>query len=411
MAKKKKENSISDLKEKPSSSLAVDKNITKFEDELSKLIESHVGATVSSLSEKDFVPYWHDTGNYALNFICSHDFNKGLPGTKAILIEGENSKGKSLLLAKFLGMNIVDGGISWYIDTEDASNYNFVKQIVGDAEIADRIKRVDEVPTIERLNKVMTQIVDFQIAKGAQKRFMVGIDSYSQLSSEKEMKTAEIKYNANKEDARDMTKSQKSREGLRSIVSRFTPAKLTPIYIAHITQKIGVMFGDPTTPATHGSMLLYAVSLRLNISNSKDIIDPKYPIPVGVRLTVSTKKNRSVHKGKKCNIDLFFKTGIDRFSGLPELLVNYKIMKGAAKLEPTSKVEYEDIVFKSKDIGDVVAKYKKEGRDLLKEWQQKLTDIVEFKERDIPEDEYLKSEDGIEQLLVDDEGEVINSDE
>lgn len=404
MARKKKEETT-EVVEKTNKPSLMNKDILKFEDELSKIIEKQTGAAVTSLSERDFVPYWHDTGNYALNWICSHDFYKGLPGTKAILIEGENSKGKSLLLAKFLGMNIVDGGVSWYIDTEDASNFNFIKQIVGDEEIANRIKRVDEVPTIERLNKVMTSIVDYQIAKGAEKRFMVGIDSYSQLSSEKEMKTAEIKYNPNKEDARDMTKSQKSREGLRAIVSKFNQAKMTPIYIAHITQKIGVMFGDPTTPATHGSMLLYAVSLRLGITSSKDIKDNKYPIPIGVRLTIQTKKNRSVHKGKRCTIDLYFKTGIDRFSGLVELLGNFKIVKVAANPEPTSKVEYDGIEFKTKDLESVVQEYKEKGRDLLAEWQEKLAQIVEFRERDLPEEDYLTSDDGIETVLEDSEEE------
>lgn len=379
---------------------AENKAMMKFEDELSKLLSTQVGIEVTSLSEADFVPYWIDTGNFALNWICSHSFKKGLPGTKIIMIEGENSKGKSLLGAKILGENVRNGGISWYIDTEDAANYNFVKQIVGDPQIADRIRRNDQIETIEQLNKAMFKIADFQIAKGGENRFCVLIDSFSQLTSEKEMRTADEKYKGGKDEPRDMTKSQKAREGLRVITRKLAAANLTPIYIVHLTKAIGVMFGDPNVPATHGNMLLYSASLRLSITSSRDIVDPKYPIPVGVSMNIKTNKNRSVHKGKKCTIDFYFTKGVDRFSGLAQLLKDYGIVDGAAKVEPSSKLKYDDFEFKASEISKVVEKFSEAGRDLLQEWEDKLSDIVEFKEKDLPESDFISSEDGIEDGLT-----------
>ena len=201
MARSKKK---SEEKETKKIELKQDKNLDKFEDDLAKYLEKEAGVEVAGLSEKNFAPYLIDTGNYALNWICSHDFFGGLPGTKAILLEGENSKGKSLLGAKLLGENIIGGGSSWYFDTEDAANYNFVSQIVGSKEVAAKIKRIDQVHTIEQLNKAMSQMINFQIAKGSDnaKRVMALVDSYSQLSSEKEVKAAEKAYDPKKEDAR-----------------------------------------------------------------------------------------------------------------------------------------------------------------------------------------------------------------
>ena len=82
-----------------------------FQNDLDDFLAA-TGIQVQTLSEHDQVPYWIHSGSYALNWIISGDMFKGIPGTKVILLSGEEAKGKSLISDAWLGENIRYGGQS-----------------------------------------------------------------------------------------------------------------------------------------------------------------------------------------------------------------------------------------------------------------------------------------------------------
>jgi len=64
-------------KEKKKETSAAD----KFENELDSFLNKTKGIQVAELGGREQAPYYIDSGNYALNWVVSDDFFKGIPGT------------------------------------------------------------------------------------------------------------------------------------------------------------------------------------------------------------------------------------------------------------------------------------------------------------------------------------------
>lgn len=425
-----------------------EKIIESFEDEIIGIVSKEKGITVEKLSESAFTPYFLDTGNYALNFILSHDFWKGLPGTKITSVEGENSKGKSLLIAKLLGENVskdssrdengklIPGGISWVVDSEDAANPDFFRKInSSNPEAAEYIRIIPNINTLGELGKFFHKICDVSVAKKNKKPFVVAVDSLSQMAGDDEMQQRESdkeKFSA------DMGRKAKDfRADMRTLNRKFAAANITPIYIVHLTANVGVMFGDKKVPSAHGNSLLYSASIRLVMVNAQDIVSSRYPMPIGVRFRIKTKKNRVVHKGKECFVELYFNSGIDQKSGLLDLLKDYwvltkgvkKTKKGGEAKEVEAPKETMKQPLKPSEImvwpkapdwidpswrdEDGFVKFTVAERDefladndeakVLKAWNDELHDVVEMIDKEKPEEELLTSEDGFDdpELIAD----------
>ena len=79
--------------------------IDKFASDLDAFLKTNAKVEVQTLSERPDIPFWIDSGCYALNWIISDSFFNGVPGTKSVMIAGESGKGKSLLTDVILGKN------------------------------------------------------------------------------------------------------------------------------------------------------------------------------------------------------------------------------------------------------------------------------------------------------------------
>lgn len=67
----------------------VSKEADKFAKDLSSFLERSCGLEIQTLSERDSVPYWINSGSFAINWIIGDSFFDGIPGTKAVLVAGE----------------------------------------------------------------------------------------------------------------------------------------------------------------------------------------------------------------------------------------------------------------------------------------------------------------------------------
>ena len=342
-----------------------------FLKELNSYIKSSTKIDIESIGEHDFVPEFLDTGNYALNWACTGKLKDGgIPMTKCIEFFSEPGQGKSLVLTKFAGENIKKGGISYIVDTEDAVNPMFAKVILNDpkGEVVDKIQRIDSIDTIEQLRNFLVNLCEKKIASKNNIPIFIGIDSVSQLSSEKEMEDARTGSGA-----RDMTKAQAMR-GLFRVVNRYLrPANITIVALSQTSSAIGG-FGNPITAANHGGGLKFASSLRLWITSGKEVLDSA-GIPIGVRMNFKVEKNRMVSKGRKASVNLSFRKGIQKWSGLLELLAGNEILKLSTKdIKKTTKVVYEGEEFSASKLDEWVQS--RGGEEfVLEEWQKKLDEI------------------------------------
>ena len=87
---------------------------TKFRKSITKSIQG-LGIGFSDPTD------WISTGNYALNYLMTSDFNKGIPLGKVTVLAGESGAGKSYIASGNIIKNAQDQGIFVIlIDTENA---------------------------------------------------------------------------------------------------------------------------------------------------------------------------------------------------------------------------------------------------------------------------------------------------
>jgi recombination protein RecA len=318
--------------------------------EINSFLKTNTGIEVESIEDHDFTPEFLDTGNHAFNWAISGNLKGGFPCTKVSEMFSDPGAGKSLILTKLAGENIKRGGISYIIDTEDAVNPLFAKIILHDPDgkIVNKIQRVDTIDTLEQLRNFVVTLANKKIATKNTTPIFIGIDSISQLSSEKEMEDAKTGSFA-----RDMTKQQAMRGFFRVVNRLLRSANITLVVLSHTSAAIGA-FGNPVTAANHGGGVKFASSVRIWITSSKEVSDSA-GIPLGVRMNFKIEKNRLVFKGRKASVNLSFKKGIQPFSGLLELLTDNDIVKLSTKdIKKTTTVVYKGEEFKASKIEEWV---------------------------------------------------------
>lgn len=353
--------------------------------DINSFIKTNAKIEVENLGEHDFIPEFLSTGNYALNWaICGKMLEGGVPMTKVFEMFGDPGSGKSLMLVKLAGETIRRGGIAYIVDTEDAVNPLFAKVILNDpkGEVVSKIQRIDSIDTIEQLRSFLINLAEKKVATKSKAPIFIGIDSISQLSSEKEMEDAKSGSMA-----RDMTKAQAMR-GLFRVVNRYLrDANITLAALSHTSSAIGG-FGNPVTAANHGGGVKFASSLRIWITSSKEVADSA-GVPLGVRMNFKVDKNRMVFKGRKASVNLSFKKGIQKYSGLLEILADNEILKMSTKdVKKTTKVVYEGEEFSANKLEEWI---ESRGGDekVIGEWEAKLNAIY----GNTNDDEQLEADD------------------
>lgn len=309
--------------------------------------------------------FFIDTGNFAINYICSGKFmGGGIPGDKITEVYGPESSGKSLLGYCVLAGVQAAGGIGVYLDCERAGNADFASR-VAHLDVSKLV--VYDPPYFELLEKkVITSVVAIRAHYGPEKRILFVWDSIGVTMCEREWRETGLPENYTDAEFKKIV-GGKEQPGERAKKAGALLRKLNPflnennaamLVINQTREKIGVMFGDPTAMAGGGKALPYYASCRLAFGAPKKFEDKKRDIPLGVNLTVRNKKNRCFTPFLVAkNVPLFYDRGINPLGGLLSSLINAGRIEGKGMytvLEPWAGGQ--DIKFKaSKDRNDVDA--------------------------------------------------------
>jgi len=287
-------------------------------DDINKFLKEEDLQTQAFEDIEDF-NYWIDSGSIALNMINTGQYDKCLPGGKTIDLSGDPGSGKSLILATMLADNIRKGGISYLIDTENAWNKNFAMAIIGDEKIVNAIQINKALDTIERLEIFFERLTNVYMSKKFTMPIVVGIDSISNLSTIHEIKLIE----EGKNDKRDMFKAGLVKRLFRTLTRKQRACNLTIITTNHLIANIGVMYG-PTKTTGSGSGVPYMADIRMELLSPRKIENEKVANhPIGIRVRPKVTKNRIVGDGRRCEIDVMFRGGPDKYAGLLQLLNEY----------------------------------------------------------------------------------------
>jgi len=258
-----------------------------------------------------------DTGSYMLNALLSGSIYGGLADNKRLAIAGETSTGKTfaaLTMVKLFLEQHKDSYVA-YFDSECA----VTKDMFIDRGIDAKRVAVFDVSTIEALRYQVNQMADgyLKLPEKKRKRFMIVIDSLSQLSTEREMQTVEDGKNK-----ADMGNTQKLIKSMfRTLSSKLGHGHVPVVITAHTYKEMGSMF--PRSIMAGGSGTYFSADMIVFLSKSKVKEGTEV---IGNSILCTQTKGRFTKENKQVRIGLRFDTGLQRYDGLLDLAEKYGIV-------------------------------------------------------------------------------------
>lgn len=294
-----------------------------------ELAKQHEGSVLDDLSGSK---YFVDTGNLAINYICSGRFiDGGIPSGQITEILGPSAGSKSLLSTCILHGAQKMGADAIYLDCERSINRDFV---VRAAHVNPKRLLVVEPCTIEESFLYIHNLIrSIREKRGPDTPIVFVYDSIGATPCEREFKETGLPRNYTKAQF-DKIVGRHEQPGERARISGNELRKINPVLsrenatlvvINQVRTKLNVMFGSPETGAGGGRALEFFGSCKLRVSPMKKIvkeITKDLKVPLGVNVKVENKKGRSFDPfWDTNNIQLYFKSGINPLGGLLGILI------------------------------------------------------------------------------------------
>lgn len=300
------------------------------DDSFFQLLADETGGDI--VSEIDSVKYFVDSGNLAINYICSGKFmGGGVPGGKLTEIYGPSSSSKSLIGTNVLFGCQRSGGIAILEDCENSANKEFIQR----ASHCDLTKIVRHTPqTLEDVFLKMYKSIEFIRTKKKDSPIAIVYDSIGVSPSARELREVNLPENASKADFKRIVGANEQPGERAKICSRefrklntvMEKNNATVVILNQTRSKIGVLYGNPTTTAGGGNALPFYASCRLETATMKKIehrLSAKKTKILGINIRVKNVKNKT-HRPyiSTENIQLLFDHGINPISGLLSCLLD-----------------------------------------------------------------------------------------
>jgi recombination protein RecA len=300
--------------------------------ELSDVLSSIVG----SYQEKGIVIErgnidceFFDTGNLALNFALTGKFDEGWPVGHMTVISGDPSTGKSLIIKQAIAFFLkkYPDGVVILDDTERS----FVKYLnEGEAQIDfDRFIRLSTNSVEEHARtlfdgvkntqgKITTEPLVPKLFNSGFKHIMVAVDSMAAWSTEHELDVGL--------DKADMSKAKILKALFRIIKEDWQKYNVTYMATNHLIFTIGDFMSGPRKIEPGGGGPAFQASVRLCLALASKLKLKDNSI-VGITVRAQTNKNRFAPPFRTCEFKIMYDTGLDKYSGLIELLKGLGLVK------------------------------------------------------------------------------------
>ncbi len=285
-------------------------DVSKFRKDITKSIE---GLSVGFNDPTD----WISTGNYALNYLISGDFNKGVPLGKVTVFAGESGSGKSYICSGNLVRHAQQQGIFVVlIDSENALDEDWLKALGVDTG-EDKLLKLN-MAMIDDVAKTISKFVaDYKtIPEEDRPKVLFIVDSLGMLLTPTDV---------NQFDAGDMKgdmgrKPKALTSLVRNTVNMFGALNIGMVATNH-TYASQDMF-DPDDKISGGQGFVYASSIvvamkKLKLKEDED--GNKVSEVNGIRAACKIMKTRYAKPFESLQIKIPYETGMNPYSGLLDL--------------------------------------------------------------------------------------------
>ena len=145
-------------------------DISKFRKDITKSID---GLSIGFNDPTD----WISTGNFALNYLISGDFNKGIPLGKVTVFAGESGAGKSYICSGNIARNAQEQGIFVIlIDSENALDEDWLKALGVDTG-EDKLLKISMAMIDDVAKTISTFMADYKaLPDGERPKVMSHVD-------------------------------------------------------------------------------------------------------------------------------------------------------------------------------------------------------------------------------------------
>lgn len=289
---------------------------------------------------------WISTNNYALNYLISGDFNKGVPLGKVTVFAGESGAGKSYICSGNLVKNAQEQGIYVIlVDTENALDEAWLRALGVDTSEEKLLKL--NVAMIDDVAKLISDFVkEYKTLPEDQRpKVMFVLDSLGMMLTPTDVNQFEAGDMKG-----DMGRKPKALTALvRNCVNMIGDLNIGLVATNH-TYASQDMF-DPDDKISGGQGFIYASSIvvamrKLKLKEDED--GNKISEVKGIRAACKIMKTRYAKPFESVQVKIPYESGMNPYSGLTDLIE----AKGLLKKEGNS------LVYTTTD-GEIIKQFRK----------------------------------------------------
>jgi len=285
-------------------------DVSKFRKDLTKSIQ---GMSSGFNDPTD----WVSTGSYALNYLISGDFNKGVPLGKVTVFAGESGAGKSYFAAGNIVRHAQEQGIYVVlIDSENALDQAWLEALGVDCDESKLLKlsmsMIDDVA-----KTISTFMTDYKaMDENDRPKVLFVIDSLGMLLTPTDVDQF------NKGDMKgDMGRKPKALTSLVRNTVNMIGAHNVGLVCTNHTYASQDMF-DPDDKISGGQGFIYASSIVVAMKKLKlkeDADGNKISQVMGIRAGCKVMKTRYAKPFEGVQVKIPYETGMNPYSGVVEL--------------------------------------------------------------------------------------------
>jgi len=280
---------------------------TKFRNSLTKSID---GMSAGFHDPTD----WISTGSYALNYLISGDFKKGIPLGKVSVFAGESGSGKSYFCSGNIVKNAQEQGIFVVlIDSENALDETWLHALGVDTS-EDKLLKLNMAMIDDVAKTISLFMKDYKTMDEKDRpKVLFVIDSLGMLMSPTELNQFEAGDMKG-----DMGRKAKALKALvTNCVNMFGSYNVGMVVTNH-TYASQDMF-DPDDKISGGAGFIYASSIvvaMIKLKLKEDEDGNKTSTVNGIRAACKIMKTRYAKPFESVQVKIPYETGMDPYSGL-----------------------------------------------------------------------------------------------